>query len=354
VRTVLQPLLTRKDPGRSRELLRLAERNDRLRPCDYWPHAALIGVWTGGSCAAYLPTLREWFGHVPIRDHGLSASEGRMSIPFDDNTSTGLLDVTSHFFEFIPAEQGDDPHAETLLAHQLQTGADYDVILTTASGLCRYNISDVVCCRGYVGTTPLLEFLHKGAHIANLTGEKLTESQVVAAVAAASEQTGCRLSHYTLCPAWGDPPGYRLLVEESDLQPHHVHREAPPSAAGVSPIEAAGGRVSSAANGPAASGSLSSAADRSALTPRTLAAAVDAHLQQFNSEYRGKRATGRLSEVTLHRLPPGTWQTFITHQQTRPGSTPEQYKHPCLKPDLAFIEQITTLAERPGVMVHHG
>src|SRR5690606_35508252 len=120
VRAVLQPLLARNNPRRARQLLRLAERNDRLRPCDYWPHAELIGVWTGGSCAAYLPTLREWFGDIPVRDHGLSASEGRMTIPLENNTSTGLLDVSSHFFEFIPAEQGEDPAPPTLLAHQLQ------------------------------------------------------------------------------------------------------------------------------------------------------------------------------------------------------------------------------------------
>jgi hypothetical protein len=307
LRTALHPLLARKDPVRARELLRLAQRNDRLRPCDYWPHAALIAVWTGGSCSAYLPTLRDWFGEVPIRDHGLSASEGRMTIPIQDNTSTGVLDVTSHFFEFIPAEQGDEPDPETLLAHQLEEGADYCILLTTASGLYRYNICDVVRCRGFAGTTPLLEFLHKGAHIASLTGEKLTESQVVAAVAAACETAGCRLGHYTLCPVWGEPPGYRLLVEATDL-----------------PNERLAARF---------------------------AADVEDHLQQLNCEYREKRGTDRLKPVTVHPLPPGTWQRWITRHHTRPGSSPEQYKHPCLKPELEFFEQITRLAAPAALMV---
>src|SRR5690606_35640244 len=36
VRAVPQPLLARNKPRRARHLLRLAERNDRLRPGDYW------------------------------------------------------------------------------------------------------------------------------------------------------------------------------------------------------------------------------------------------------------------------------------------------------------------------------
>ncbi len=57
--------------------------------------------------------------------------------------------------------------------------------MTTAGGLYRYNISDLVRCVGYHGRAPLLEFLNKGAHYSSLTGEKISEHQVVAAVEAA-------------------------------------------------------------------------------------------------------------------------------------------------------------------------
>ena len=35
-------------------------------------------------------------------------------------------------------------------------------MLTTAGGLYRYNISDLVRCVGYHGQAPLIEFLNKG------------------------------------------------------------------------------------------------------------------------------------------------------------------------------------------------
>ncbi len=90
-------------------------------------------------------------------------------------------------------------------------------MLTTAGGLYRYNISDLVRCVGYHGQAPLIEFLNKGAHYSSLTGEKLSEHQVIAAVEAAQRALGVHLQSYLLAPTWDDPPYYSLLIEESDL-----------------------------------------------------------------------------------------------------------------------------------------
>ncbi len=296
IRDALRARIRRPNPKRARELSRLVERNGHLLPRDVWPELTVIGVWTGGSAGAYLPAVRRAYGDVAIRDHGLSASEGRMTIPFTDNSASGVLDVNSHFFEFIPEEQIDSPHPDTLLAHQLDTDQNYYILLTTASGLCRYDIRDAVRCTGHIGTTPLLEFLHKGAHISNMTGEKITESQVVAAVRTATERLSLTLSHYTIAPQWGTPPGYQLLVEEQEL---------PDSPEG-----------------------------------QRLATMIDLELQQLNCEYADKRATGRLAQLTPRLLPPGTWRVMIHQRQSQLGGSLEQYKHPCLKPDLNFATSL--------------
>ena len=71
------------------------------------------------------------------------------------------------------------------LATELIEGKNYFIILTTAGGLYRYNISDLVRCVGYHGQAPMLEFLNKGAHYSSMTGEKISEHQVITAVEAA-------------------------------------------------------------------------------------------------------------------------------------------------------------------------
>ncbi|KPL04776.1 MAG: hypothetical protein AMK75_00525, partial [Planctomycetes bacterium SM23_65] len=87
---------------RAGTLEEIVSRTGRLLPKDYWPELRLLAHWKGGSCGVYLSRLEEYFGDVPIRDVGLLASEGRMTIPFSDEGSSGVLDITSHFFEFIP------------------------------------------------------------------------------------------------------------------------------------------------------------------------------------------------------------------------------------------------------------
>ncbi len=217
VRQALGRRISRKDTARADELEAIVERSGHLVPRDFWPGMQLLAIWTGGSVGAYLPALRDDYGQIPIRDHGLSASEGRMTIPVADGTAAGILDVTTHFFEFIPESEYGRPDPNVLEAHELEEGKNYYILLTTSSGLTRYNICDVVRCTGFYHSTPLVEFLHKGAHIANLTGEKISESQVVAAVRGATDEMRLCLSHFTVSPVWGNPPKYHLHIEQADI-----------------------------------------------------------------------------------------------------------------------------------------
>ena len=57
-----------------------------------------------------------------MRDVGLIASEGRMTIPIEDGTPAGLLDIRHHYFEFIPEDQADREQPETVEAHRADRG----------------------------------------------------------------------------------------------------------------------------------------------------------------------------------------------------------------------------------------
>jgi hypothetical protein len=289
------------------EIRKAIDRLGVLRPQDAWPVLTVLGIWTGGSARAYRPAVRQAYGDVAVRDHGLSASEGRMTIPLADDTASGVLDIGAHFYEFVPELQIDDAQPDTLLAHELEVGGTYYILLTTASGLHRYDIRDVVRCTGHLGTTPILEFLHKGAHIANVTGEKVTESQVVAAVGAALQRLALSLTYYTVTPVWGSPPAYGLLLENGELP-------------GMQDAT-------------------------------RLAAFTDLELQQLNCEYAEKRASGRLAPLRPLMLPPGAWAAWIRRRQDQPGGCIEQYKHPCLQPDLDFADR---LLGRPSAITARG
>ncbi len=203
----------RPNPTRARELDQLMAAAGELLPRDFWPNLSMIATWTGGSVGVYLPQLEDFYGDIAIRDHGISASEGRMSIPLADHTPDGLLDYAHHFFEFIPAEEHGTPDPTVLEAHELEPGQNYFILLTTSGGLYRYDIHDMVRCTDFVGETPVLRFLNKGRHFSSITGEKLSEHQVVLAVTRSFQDLDLPPCTFTLAPTMGAKPRYELLLE---------------------------------------------------------------------------------------------------------------------------------------------
>lgn len=285
-------------PSRARELEKIVEDTGHLYPKDYW-HDFLLGNWTGGSVGAYLQNYPEYFGDAPVRDVGLIASEGRMTIPVSDNTPAGILDITSHFFEFIPEGEIDSPAPTVLRADEVEEGENYYILPTTAYGFYRYNIYDVVRVAGFHNKTPLIEFLSKGSHFSNVTGEKLSEYHVTKAMKEVLHLLDLKLSTYTLAPCWpsasngnGQLPYYGLFIEQKDFQ---IPKQG-----------------------------------------ELLVQELDSHLRDLNVEYDAKRESMRLDEVHLHLLPAGTWQEWDRQRLLKSGGTLEQYKHPCLIGDLDF------------------
>lgn len=286
----------------ARRLEEIAARTGRLSPTDLWPDLQFLANWTGGAMGAYLRQYPNLFPEVPVRDPGLIASEGRMTIPVSDWSPAGILDYTHQYFEFIPEESEDDEAAEAVGASELIEGRRYFLILTTSGGLYRYHIRDLVQCVGFEGRAPVLTFLNKGSHFSSLTGEKLSEFQVVAAADEVQKELGMHLSSFLVLPRWGDPPAYRLLVEEEDLV---------------------------AAQG----------------TSERLADAFERALCRQNVEYENKRQTLRLGPVRVRTLAPGSWAEYRRRRLATTGGTVEQYKQPCLLSDLDAIGTFQTIDE---------
>lgn len=305
IRAMLEPRL-RPHPALARQFEQIIRRTGTLYPKDIWPpEHLLIGTWTGGSVGPYLRQLPQYYGETYLRDLGLVASEGRFTIPLHDGTASGVLDISTHYFEFIPEEEADSTQPTVLGAHELIEGRHYFILPTTAYGLYRYDIRDLVKVTGFHGRTPLLRFLGKGNHFANLTGEKLSEHHVTRSMDEVARQYGCGPAVYSLAPCWDDvQPYYGLFVEHGD--------------------PAAGDRL-----------------------PEFLRD-LDAAMRVHNSEYESKRASGRLGPLRGMILPQGWWRQWDCEKLARSGGAPEQYKHPCLLGDVAFRGSAPVQLEVPA------
>lgn len=289
----LKGKLLKADKRRSRELERLAQHRGNLLPADFWPNLSVVAVWMGGPLGAFLPEVRRLYGDKALRDHGLSASEGRMTLPMQDEANAGLLDFTSNYFEFIPTQVYGDEDAEVLEAHELQAGEQYYILLTNSAGMFRYNIQDVVECVGFEGQVPLLKFLHKGAHCTNVAGEKLTEYQVAAAVHDSFMSLRRHVETVMLVPEMGNPPRYVLLMEQHTCE-----------------------------------------------IGSSLAQTVDSNLAQLNCEYEDRLKTGRLKPIRIQTVPTGTWDNYRERRIASKGGSQEQYKHAFLGQSYDLYEEL--------------
>jgi hypothetical protein len=292
-----------KNPARAAELDAVATKFGRLYPTDVWPvEGTVINTWTGGSMGPYLRQLPQYYGSPPIRDLGLLASEGRMTIPLEGNTASGVLDIWSHYFEFVPEGEIDSSQPTVLGVHELSGGKSYFIIPTTAYGLYRYHISDLVRVTGFHGKTPLVEFLGKGHRFANMTGEKLSEYHVTKAMDAVAKRVSQPVTAYSLAPIWHEVrPYYGLFLEEGD------------------------------------------AGDEAGL--KRFLAEFDRQLGEENIEYAAKQESSRLGPVKALLIPAGAWTAWDRSRLAATGGSPEQYKHPCLIGDIKFRDTMQVVRE---------
>ena len=309
VRKELQRRISKPNRERARELEAIVERSGRMYPKDYWD-LSLAACWIGGTVGSYARHIPEYYGAAPCRDIGLLCSEGRFTVPLEDGTPSGALEIASHYYEFIPEDEIDSPQPTVLECHELQEGRNYFILLTTSSGLYRYNIYDLMHCTGFIGETPLLEFLNKGQRFSDMEGEKISEFHLVKAVSETAGRMGLPIDGFTAVPvrpstpgngSEPDPPYYAVMVEEQAL----TDREA---------------------------------------AVRFLTG-VDRWIADHNVMYRGKREDLYLGPPHLIRIPRGSWGEYDQSEITRRGVGEDHYKHPCLVLDASFLQRFRVVEE---------
>jgi GH3 auxin-responsive promoter len=263
---------------------------------DLWPGIRLVTTWTGGSCGIALDKLREKLPPTAaVMELGYQATEFRGTIALEPETPGGLPPLHHHFFEFVEQAKWDDGRPEFLTLAELVPGGRYYILITTASGLYRYFMNDLVEVTGFFRQTPLLRFVQKGKGVTSLTGEKLYEAQAIDAVRMVTARSGVSSSFFLLVAdeAIG---AYRLFVELDD----EIRPEA-----------------------------------------TSIAAAIDLRLGEINLEYHAKRESGRLGALTIAWLKRGTGEAYKV-ACVRAGQREGQFKPPVLqyRRDLALpIEQ---------------
>lgn len=250
-------------PRRAAYLEKRFEASGRFTYTDIWPDLRGVVTWTGGSCGIALHGLS---GLLPpgaaIIEAGYLASEFRGTLNIDARTNVCLPSLFQTYFEFVERAVWEAGGAEFLGLDELDQGGEYYVFVTTPDGLYRYDMNDIVRVTGSVHETPTLEFVQKGKGTTNITGEKLTEAQVLDVVPGVLSRRGV---------------GQRFFIVIADE-----------AAARYTLFVEADGR----GGGDSAAGE------------------IDAALSEANVEYDSKRKSGRLAPLEVRWLQPGAGDRY--------------------------------------------
>lgn len=185
------------DPKRADQLLKIfLNEPDKGIIRKIWPKMLLVVAIGTGEFAPFTEKMRYYCGDKVTFSFGLyAASEAIMAYATEPEDEDFLMVTDSGFFEFLPA---DDENARPLLSHELEKGKLYEIIITSASGLYRYRIKDVIRVTGFVGKNPKIQFAYRKQQLINITGVKLTAEHITTAIKGFETELGVRVLDYSL------------------------------------------------------------------------------------------------------------------------------------------------------------
>ncbi len=260
---------------------------------EVWPNFKAY-IHGGVRFEPYREQFRRWIPEGDfVYQEVYNASEGFIAVQ-DEFPHRGMALMADHgiYYEFVPQEHVDEANPPTLTLEEVEEGKNYAVIMSTAAGLWRYWLGDVV---KFVSTRPpRIEVVGRTQQFINVFGEELMVENAEKALAATCEQTGAVVAEYTAGPIYfqeGQPGGHEWIVEfkvaPSDLE--------------------------------------------------DFAQKLDDNLRRVNSDYNAKREGDMaLKRLSLTAAPRGTFQRWLKYR----GKLGAQAKVPRLSNDRAIIDDI--------------
>lgn len=204
------------NPERADVLQALYNRHNCLITCPddieaIWPELQAAMGWLAASVGRDArEVLRRLPKKVKCHDMGYGASEGKLTVPMKLGSATGACAPFNCFYEFLPIEQKGNANVQPLCMWEVEKGRHYELMITTYSGLYRYNMLDVVKVVDFVGKTPVVLFCGKSSDCITVNGRVIYGYQIADMLQSVERQLGIE---FDLLQAVAETEGYSLLLE---------------------------------------------------------------------------------------------------------------------------------------------
>ncbi|OAE26580.1 hypothetical protein AXG93_4542s1010 [Marchantia polymorpha subsp. ruderalis] len=190
-----------------------------------WPNAVVLDTICTGTMEAYTPTLNYYSDGLPVICTQLYAStEGYFGLNMSpachpDEIYYTLL-PTMAYYEFIPASDDtrkDSLDHEILDLASVELGQEYEILVTTVSGLYRYRVGDVLKVMGFYNKTPMMQFMRRRNTVLSIDTDKTDEKELNLCVTRGMkllESLGLRLHDFTSLSDVDSSPGHYVIFME--------------------------------------------------------------------------------------------------------------------------------------------
>ncbi|KAE8075883.1 hypothetical protein FH972_014566 [Carpinus fangiana] len=195
-----------------------------------WPNAKYVCSILTGSMQPYKKKLRHYAGELPLVSADYGSTESWIGVNVDPSLPpekvTFAVIPSFSYFEFIPLyrqKQGrfspidNFTEDEPVPLSQVKVGQEYEIVLTTFTGLYRYRLGDVVEVAGFHKGTPKLNFICRRKLILTVNIDKNTEKDLQLVVEMGSQllsQAGTELVDFTSHANVANQPGNYVIYWE--------------------------------------------------------------------------------------------------------------------------------------------
>jgi hypothetical protein len=203
---------------------RIVELQGKKNIMDVWPN---LEVFFHGAVAfgpyrnlfkSIIPTDRMHYWET------YNASEGFFGLQ-DQPDSEELLLMLDYgiFYEFIPMDEADAEQPTAIPLNRVEVGKNYAMLISSNSGLWRYNIGDTV---KFTSISPYrIKISGRTKHFINAFGEEVIVENAEVAITKACEETGAVMTNFTAAPVYlqeGKRGGHEWIIE-FERKPHDLN-----------------------------------------------------------------------------------------------------------------------------------
>ncbi|KAK6923103.1 GH3 family [Dillenia turbinata] len=191
-----------------------------------WPNTKYLDVIVTGAMAQYIPTLDYYSGGLPQVCTMYASSECYFGLNLKPWCHPSDVSYTimpnMGYFEFLPH----DPLAPPLSRDSaprlvdladVEVGKEYEIIITTYSGLCRYRVGDILYVTGHYNNAPQFRFVKRKNVLLSIDSDKTDEPELQKAVENASnllKEFDTNVVEYTSYADTKTIPGHYVIYWE--------------------------------------------------------------------------------------------------------------------------------------------